>query len=409
MSPTLDTVAALPVRKAGARWVPRWRHAHATRRRPPGAPTPIPITPQVTGIAVVALLVAVAGLLYAVPSLVVVLIGGAFIALLLAVPVRGLARLMPRGLALTVTVLLVLGAFALALSLVVPALAAQLRDLGSAGPELAARAEATARDELAWLDGRRLLPLDADTIIASSRQAIASWAEEQGRGLLRGKYSVFSLLLTAFGMAVVALYLLADARRVKARYLRLAPHRYRRDAAALWDDLHHSFGRVMGAQAVSMAIQGALAGLGLWLLGVPFPLPLGLWMALTALIPYLGAWLGAIPAILLALLVSPLTALLTALLYVGINTLEGNLLTPRLQGGAAGAPPVVVLLAVLGAGQRFGPVGAIVVVPALAFAAVLYTFFRVRLQVVPPRGSALPRQAAVTRSHAAIRADTPDP
>jgi predicted PurR-regulated permease PerM len=76
-------------------------------------------------------------------------------------------------------------------------------------------------------------------------------------------------------------------------------------------------------------------------------------------------------------------AVLTALLYLGINLLDGNVLTPRLQGSALSLHPVVVLVAVIAAGQLFGLGGVIVTMPILAAVTVLATFFLARLRVRP--------------------------
>ena len=66
---------------------------------------------------------------------------------------------------------------------------------------------------------------------------------------------------------------------------------------------------------------------------------LGAVMWLTAFVPLFGSWLGAIPALLVALSVSPVAVVLTGVLYLGINLLDGNVLTPRLQGSALSAAP----------------------------------------------------------------------
>jgi predicted PurR-regulated permease PerM len=127
-------------------------------------------------------------------------------------------------------------------------------------------------------------------------------------------------------------------------------------------------------------IQGALSAIGLFILGVPYALALGAWVAITSIIPYLGAYLGAIPAVVLALFVSPTTALLTVLLFVLIQTLEGNVLTPRIQGQTLQVPSVLIFLAVIAGGEIGGLIGAILAVPFVAMLRVLFDFFRARLR-----------------------------
>jgi predicted PurR-regulated permease PerM len=99
-----------------------------------------------------------------------------------------------------------------------------------------------------------------------------------------------------------------------------------------------------------------------------------------AMIPYLGAWISGSLAVIVALTVSPTTALLTALLFLGMQQLEGNFLTPKIQGNTLHVHPILVFLAVIIGGGLGGILGVIVAVPALAVLRVLFDFFRVRLK-----------------------------
>src|SRR5690606_21894447 len=108
---------------------------------------------------------------------------------------------------------------------------------------------------------------------------------------------------------------------------------------------------------------------------------LGAWVALTAVVPFLGAWLGAIPALLLALTISPLTALLTGIVFLFIQQLEANLLTPRIQGEAVRVHPVLILLGVIAGGELFGVLGGLFPVPVLPILPVRFHLFLARLRV----------------------------
>ena len=112
---------------------------------------------------------------------------------------------------------------------------------------------------------------------------------------------------------------------------------------------------------------------------MPYALALGAWVSITAVIPYLGAWLGAIPALLVAFSISPTTAALTGILFLVIQQLEGNILTPRIQAQTIKVPPVLVFLAVLVGGSLAGITGVLVAVPVLATIRVIFDFLRVRL------------------------------
>lgn len=190
-------------------------------------------------------------------------------------------------------------------------------------------------------------------------------------------YSTFSFALTLLGVIFIGAYLLVDVRRIKAAFLRAASHDYRRDARTLWDAFGYSLSRYLDGLALVLFIQGSVSAVGLFLLGAPYALVLGAWVSITAIIPYLGAFLGAIPALLVALTVSPTTALLTALLFLGIQQLEGNFLTPKIQGNTLHVHPILVFHSRDRRRRPGGITGAILAVPALA--CVLLDFFRVRL------------------------------
>src|SRR3954464_3951502 len=110
--------------------------------------------------------------------------------------------------------------------------------------------------------------------------------------------------------------LLSNVRWFKATSLPAVPSRYRHDALDFWDALGRALSRYLGGLALVLVIQGILSATALFLIGVPYPLALGAWVSITAVIPYLGAWLGAIPALLVAFSISPGTAALTAILFL---------------------------------------------------------------------------------------------
>jgi predicted PurR-regulated permease PerM len=200
-------------------------------------------------------------------------------------------------------------------------------------------------------------------------------------GVLGYLTSAVAAFLQLFGTFFVAIYLLADLQRFQATFLKAVPMRYRADADVLWNELGTSLSRYLTGVLISLAIQGTLAYFALSLLGVPYAFLLGLWTAATGVLPYIGAYLAAIPAIGLALFISPWTAGLTALAYLVINQIEGNLLTPRIQGEAVRVHPLIVFLAVLAGGEVAGLPGAALAVPAVAVVRVLAGFFAARLHV----------------------------
>ena len=348
------------------------------------------------GLGVATLLV----LLWKAPSLLTLLLGGATLSLILSFPVRALCRVMPRGLAILASFLLLAGLLALALAVVVPVLVQQLGALADALPDIARRIDERLPSLLAPLADRGLLPSTPEQFVSNLERDLLGAIQNFARGMLGrlgGLVSrAFGTVLTLFGMIFIAAYLLADARTIEASALRATPHRYRRDVRDLWDAFGFTLSRYLSGLALSLTIQGVLSAVALYFLGVPYAALLGAWVAVTALIPFVGAWLGAIPAVLLALSVSPTTAILTAGLFLGIQLLEGNVLTPRIQSQAVRVHPVIVFLAVVAGGELAGVVGVIFAVPALAVLRVLFDFFRARLRTEQTRAVAVVQAGTAT-------------
>ncbi|MGF1473202.1 MAG: AI-2E family transporter [Rubrobacteraceae bacterium] len=327
-------------------------------------------------------------MLYAAPIILIIAFGGTSLALILSYPVRALSRMMPRGLAILVTFLALVGLVVLALVVLIPILIEQLSRLINFTPNIAFTADRLLNDTLRWLNQRDLLGgAQPDEFVGSIVQDVFVRLRELSENVLGGLVGVisgaFNFGVILFGILFVAVYLLVDVRKVKAAYLRSAPHRYRRDAWELWEAFGVSLSRYLGGLVFVIVIQGVLAGLALYLLGVQYALLLGVWVSLTAIIPYLGAFLGAIPAVILAAFSdNPVaTVVLTIIVYVAIQQLEGNVLTPRIQGQALHVHPILVLFAVIVGGQLAGLAGIVFAVPTLAVLRVFFDFFRVRLRI----------------------------
>lgn len=350
-------------------------------------PTPIVISPRTRTLLIIGAIIALVLVIRAAPAILTISLGGAFLALILSFPVRLLSRVMPRNLAILLTLQTLIAYLVLAVLVVVPVLIDQLTSLIETIPSLAAEGDRLMRDVMLPLQERGVLSEDSDAVIDDLRDSVIARVSEIAEGLLDNLLGavtrIFDITIKIFGIVFVAIYLLIDTRRIKAAFIRLPPARYRRDATVLWEDFGTSLSRYLGGLTISLILQGLLSGIGLWLLGVPYPLLLGLWVSLTAIIPYLGAYLGAIPAVLLGFYQSPTTGVLTILLYLIIQQLESNVLTPRIQGQAVRVHPIIVLLTVIAATEIDGIRGAVFAVPMLAVIRVLLDFLSVRLRVQP--------------------------
>ena len=352
---------------------------------PPRQVTPIVVSRRTAYLLGVAAATAVLFIIWAVPLVLVITIGGGALALLLSYPVRLLERVMPRRVAVLTTLVGVVVVLAGGTLLILPPLVSQMGDLIEELPNIAEQVNDQLREIMEDLEAEGRLPADADEVVGDIQQGLLDRATVAAESLLNTVLDTITgavgLVTTAFGTLFVAVYLLLDADKLRRAIVSHSPKRYRADVDQLWDDMGRSLSRYLAGLMVTAAVQGSLAGIGLLILGVPYALLLGLWISLTSVVPYFGSWLGAIPALILAYLESPQTAIWTFLLYFVIQTIEGNLLTPRIQGEAVQVHPIFVLLTVVAAGGLFGIFGVILAVPMLAIGRVLFDFFRDRIRV----------------------------
>jgi predicted PurR-regulated permease PerM len=164
-------------------------------------------------------------------------------------------------------------------------------------------------------------------------------------------------------MAIVAIYLAAQPEWYRSGTLRLLPPAARPKALRLFDATSQILGLWFAGQLAAMATVGILSGLGLWAIGVNAAFALGLVGGLMSFVPYIGSMLTAILATLFALAQGPGYAIAVIVMYIGVQFIEGYLITPLIQAEATSLPPAISMLSVIGCGLLFGPSAVFLAVP----------------------------------------------
>ena len=162
---------------------------------------------------------------------------------------------------------------------------------------------------------------------------------------------------------VGGIYLAVQPQLYRTGIIKLVPERGRALAAQAFDDSGRALRLWLLGRLVSMALVGILTWLGLWIIGVPAALTLGLVSALLEFVPFLGPIIASVPAILLAFALSPEAALWTAGLYLMVQQLEGNLIEPMVQQRAVSLPPALLVFALVSGGLLFGMAGILLAAP----------------------------------------------
>lgn len=311
----------------------------------------------------VLMLIGLAWLLILLSDLLLLVFGAVVVAVIfdsLAEPIERWTRLHERW-ALLLAVLLVLGVVALGGWLFGAQVRAQFEELQQTLP----RAWQAFEQWLGTLSfGERLLAAARD------------WAPSTS-GLMRNVGNLAAATFGALGalllVVVAGIYIAAQPRTYRRGLLQLVPPRSRGAAREAVAASGRALRLWLRAQLVGMLAIGALTTMGLWAIGMPSALALGLLAGLAEFVPIVGPIVAAVPALLIALSLGTDTLLWTLGLYLLIQQIEGNVIMPIVTRHAVELQPALALFAVVALGTLFGPLGVLFGAP---LAVVLFVLVR---------------------------------
>ncbi len=142
---------------------------------------------------------------------------------------------------------------------------------------------------------------------------------------------------------VIAIYIAAEPKLYTEGLVRLFPINRRKQVVEIMNEIAITIQWWMVGQVCSMIILGTLATLGLWLLGIPYAILLGVLTAFMTFIPNLGPIIASVPILLISLTVSVETAIYVGIFYVILQGIEGYFITPMIHRKAISVPPVLII------------------------------------------------------------------
>ncbi|MBW3552310.1 MAG: AI-2E family transporter [Gemmatimonadetes bacterium] len=245
-----------------------------------------------------------------------------------------------------------------------PPVSDQLSTVGRELPQAADRV-------MEWVDSQyRSIAGPAGAPEEGLEEEVRTRARNQMGSIVSGALPIINSVIGALAgfllVLVVGIYTAASPGMYRRGMLQLVPPRHRDRVTDAMDRSGHSLRRWMIGSAVNMLGVGLLIFLGLMILDVPAALALAIIAGLFEFVPIVGPILSAVPAIVVALTVSPTTALWVVLLFVVVQQIEGNLLTPLVMRGAVHLPPALTILFQALMAAVFGFLGLLLAVPILA-------------------------------------------
>ena len=322
------------------------------------------------------------------------LLGGA-LAFVLNVPMRAIERhllqnsrrgaKLRRPLALVLTLLAVLGVLALASLVIGPGIAdavmSIIPEIPAAFDRLQKQLNGLAESLAAylpmiqeWLAGVNIDWESLSRRVLEYAQALGSGIVSSGGGFIGGVVSGVSTFVIGL---IFSFYILLQKEKL-SRHGRqviygLLPLRQADRTLEILRLASRTFSSFLSGQCLEACILGTLFAVAMTIFRMPYALLVGVLIALTALIPIVGAFIGCAVGALLIAIDDPWKALWFIVLFLVLQQVEGNLIYPHVVGSSVGLPSIWVLFAVTLGGSLMGILGMLVFIPVCS---VLYALFR---------------------------------
>jgi len=293
-------------------------------------------------------------------SSVLVLIGVAFFLALGLEPAVSwfVNRKLPRWAATTLVFVIFLAMMGAFLAAAIPPLVQQASELIKQAPHYIQQAQDHSSAIGRLNDRLHLQQRITDTINGSGGSVVNE--------VVSAGSAVFGAVADSLIVIVLTVYFLVDMPRIRTNLYRLVPHTRRPRAILIGDEVFAKVGAYVLGNVLISVIAGAATFLWLMAFDVPYPLLLGIFVALLDLVPVVGSTIAGVVVAAVALTVSLPICIATTVFFVVFRLLEDYLLVPRIIGSAVKVPALITVVAVLIGGALLGIVGALVAIPIAA-------------------------------------------
>jgi predicted PurR-regulated permease PerM len=336
-------------------------------------------------ILVIGVVLALAWLLYAIRSVLLLLVLSVFFAYLLAPlvalvqgagPFRRRRPPLSPGLAVGVVYVLLFGFLVLALAAVGPRVGQQAAQMAGQAPTYLKAAQARSEQMVGLLDRLGLPPAmraSAQNAVGSLTGAAQSAARSAGT-LLLGLASYLPWLVL---IPILAFFLLKDADEFRQGAVHLMPEGPARlHATAVFQQINVVLAAYVRAQLLACLLVAIVVAAGFALLAVPYAIVLGGLAGLAEFIPLVGPLVVAVVAALIAAFHVPILGVWVLAFLGAVRVIEDYIVYPRLVGGGMHMHPLMIIVAVLAGAELAGVPGIFLAVPVVAILLVVFRHFR---------------------------------
>jgi predicted PurR-regulated permease PerM len=306
------------------------------------------------------------------------LIFGITIATALEPIVQFLESRIPRGIAIVLVYLVVVGLAVGIGFIVIPPLVSQAKLVGDRVPELADRARGYLQN-LSFIDIGNITDTLTSELLGLSSTIVSL-------PIFIGS-SLFDFIVILF----ISIYWLLQTPSMRRFVLSLFPEGQSVEVSEVLAKMGSSMGGYIRGSVITGFITGTMTYLGMLIIGIDYAVVLGLISGVFELIPVVGPILSGVVIVIFALLQAPQLAIFALLYIIAMQQIENHILVPNIMRSQTNISPLIVMLALLGGAALQGLLGALVAIPLVGAFSVLVT------EVIAPK---IRRWTGATRTEA---------
>lgn len=182
---------------------------------------------------------------------------------------------------------------------------------------------------------------------------------------------------------MLTFYILKDVERLNRLLKNALPKAFYQEGRAILLRIHLVLGNWLRGQLVICLFITVMVYIGLRIIGMDYTLVIAIFSGITNIIPYFGPFIGVIPALIIAIPLGMPMLFKVTLVYIVIQQIDGNILSPQIIGDSIGLNPLVIIIALLVGGEIGGFLGLVFAVPVAGIIKAIIEYYagrKIRIQ-----------------------------
>lgn len=261
-----------------------------------------------------------------------------------------------------------------------PPLTEQMRNLVANFPDYIDVLQGLWQTVMGFMQG---IGITTDGTVNNTLEQLGVFVEQQGTQLLSkvggavgvGVTGIVSGIINTFMALIISFWLAKDFPRIERELFAVAGPRMGKDYRIVTSVFSRSLGGYLRGLIITSICTGCIAGIGFWIIGVPYSGLLGLVTGVLNVIPYIGPWVGGAMAFFFGLSVSPIPAFLSILVSFFAQEFTDMFVGPKVMQTSVALHPVLVIVALVGGGALAGIVGMVLAVPLTAAVKGVFVYY----------------------------------